>query len=277
LKKGKVDFKLIKRMIAFSAPIIANDLSWWLIHSTDKIMVEYMVGASALGLYTVATKIPALINVIISIFLQAWGIATIAENESTNDQRFYSNVFKIYSFIAFGASVFLTAIIKLFMSIYVGFEFIDSWRYIPLLLVSASFSAISSYYGSLYGAFKRNISSMVTTIIGAIANLILNYVFIRIYGIWGAIIGTIVAYIIISTFRMIDTRKFVKFEINFARYLFNGFIVLVQAILVSLNWNIYIVSAIAIVLFVTINIDSIKLFISMLRSKLKQNNRVEEE
>lgn len=36
-------------------------------------MIEFMLGATALGLYTVASKIPSLINVVITIFQNAWG------------------------------------------------------------------------------------------------------------------------------------------------------------------------------------------------------------
>lgn len=277
LKKSKVDFKVVKKMVAFAAPIIVNDLSWWLIHSTDKIMIQYMMNDSALGLYTVATKIPALINVVISIFVQAWGVSTILENESTNDPKFYSNIFRVYSFIAFGATIFLTLIIKDFMKIYVGSEFTEAWQYVPLLLASASFSAISSFYGSLYGAFKKNVSSMVTTMLAAAANILLNYFFIRMYGIWGAIIGTISAYFIIALLRMIDSRKFVKFKVGLLEYCLNGAIVLAQTILVSFGFNIYIVSSCAIVLFLLANIRSIKLVVSMIGEKLKKRRAIPAE
>lgn len=270
LRRGKVDFKVIKRMVAFSAPIIFNDLSWWLIHSTDKVMIQYMVSNADLGIYTVATKIPALINVIILIFSQAWGVSSILENESTNDPKFYSNIFRVYSFLAFGATIFLTLIIKDFMRIYVGSDFTGSWQYVPLLLASASFSAISSFYGSLYGAFKRNLSSMVTTIIAAVVNIVLNYFFIKLYNIWGAVIGTVAAYVVIAILRMIDTRKFVKFKIGLLEFCLNGAIVLAQTILIAFGFNIYIVSSCAIVLFLVANIRSIKLVVVMLKDKLSK-------
>ncbi len=274
LKRGKLDFKVVKRMVAFSAPIIFNDLSWWLIHSTDKVMIQYMVSNADLGLYTVATKIPALINVIISIFSQAWGVSSILENESTNDPKFYSNIFRAYSFLAFGATVFLTLIIKDFMRIYVGSDFTGSWQYVPLLLASASFSAVSAFYGSLYGAFKRNLSSMVTTIIAAVVNIVLNYFFIKMYNIWGAVIGTVAAYVVIAVLRMIDTRKFIKFKIGLLEFCLNGAIVLAQTILVALGFNIYIVSSCALALFLLANIRSIKLFVTMIKDKFTKRKTV---
>ena len=47
-------------MVKFSLPLVFSNVSWWLIHSSDKIMIEAFIGATALGIYTVATKIPSL-------------------------------------------------------------------------------------------------------------------------------------------------------------------------------------------------------------------------
>ena len=79
LREGKLDRRLLREMVRFSAPLILNNVSWWVIQSSDKFMIEAMVGAAALGLYTAATKIPSLINVIISILSQAWGISSVRE------------------------------------------------------------------------------------------------------------------------------------------------------------------------------------------------------
>ena len=257
LKEGRVDRKLLKEMIRFSAPLILNNISWWIIQSSDKIMIEAMVGVATLGLYTAATKIPSLINVIISIFSQSWGISSIREFESSNDKNFYSEVFVSYSVIGFGAAVCINAVVKPFMSIYVSDTFTESWRYVPLLLVSASFSAVASYYGSLYGALKKSINNMCSTLCAALVNIVVNYLGILWLGVWGAIIGTVTAYIILALYRMVDVLKFIKFDPKWERFICNSVIVMTQAILVSLNFHVLIVSIIALIIFIIVNRSTI--------------------
>lgn len=263
LKKSKYNQELMKAMLKYSAPLVLNNISWWIIHSVDKIMIQTMISTSVLGIYTVATKIPSLINVIISIFQQAWGISSVKEIESTNDTKYYSNVFKFYNLIIFGSCIFFVSIIKIFMNYYVGDSFRDTWGYIPLLLVSAVFSAISSFYGSLYGALKKSINNMVTTAFSAIINIIVNFALIPVIGIWGAITSTLVSYIAVSTLRMIDVGRFIKIEIEWGKYISNCLITVFQALLVSLNFHIYIVSGIAILLFVFVNIKELKEIINI--------------
>ncbi len=264
-KEGHVDRAVLKEMVLFSAPLILNNVSWWVIQSSDKIMIEAMVGAAALGLYTAATKIPSLINVIISIFSQAWGISSVREYESSNDHSFYSDIFVSYSVIGFGASVCINAIVKPFMSIYVADAFFDAWRFVPLLLVSASFSAVSSYFGSLYGALKKSTNNMLSTLCAAIVNIVVNYFGILWVGAWGAIIGTVTAYCVLAFYRMIEVLRYIKFDPQWKQFLINCLIVLTQAILTSLDFHIWTVSVVFIAAFVIVNRKTIlKIFRSSL-------------
>lgn len=265
IRNAKFSTSLLKKMLIFSVPLVLNNVSWWAIHSANKIIVELALGASVLGIYTVATKIPSLINVLISIFQQSWGISSVKEIESSNDSKFYSNIFNMFSFIAFLMSIGLILIIKPLMTIYVGESFIEAWRYIPLLLASATFSAISSYFVSLYSALKKSLNNMITTLIGAIANVVVSIVLVYYIGLWGAIVGTFVAYFILGIIRMIDATRFIKIKIDVWRFVINSVILIAEAIFVSLEIYIYLVSGIAIVLFIIVNFK----FLKSLFAKLK--------
>lgn len=253
LKKASFRPELLKKMVAFSAPLILNNVSWWVIHSSDKVMIEWMVGAAALGIYTVAAKIPALINVLISIFSQAWGISSIKEAESEDGLAFYSDVFGVYSMIAFGACIAITAVIKPFMSIYVGDAFAAAWKLVPLLLLSASLSAVGSYFGSLYGVLKKSAENMATTLVGAGVNLVINYFLILRIGVMGAVIGTVAAYFVIAFLRLHGVRRYISIRVKWSRFYLSMGIATVQAICVAAEFYILPVSALAILLFAGTN------------------------
>ncbi len=262
LKKASFKPGLLKQMLIYSAPLIFNNISWWAIHSSDKLMVELMLGASALGIYTVATKIPSLINVFITIFSQAWGISSIKEAEDNSDKSFYTEVLSVYSTLAFTACAVLVAIIKPFMSLYVGDDFRSAWQYVPLLLVSAVFSAISSFYGSVYSALKKSKNNMMTTLTGAAVNVAVNFVCIRAFGVWGAVIGTVAAYTVVALSRIIDVQRFVKIRLKWFSFALNCVIIILQALSVSFGFHPNIASAAAILCIFTTNI---KLWLSFLK------------
>jgi len=258
LRKGKYDAKLLKQMLRYSFPLIFSNVSWWVVHSSDKIMIEWMIGASALGIYTAATKIPSLINVIIGIFNQAWGLSSIQEIESMDDKNFYGSVFTMFSTVVFGVSILFTSLIRPFMQIYVGKDFVGAWVYTPLLLSAAVFFSVSAFIGSLYAALQKTKNDMWTTVLCAVINVAVNFFGIKAVGVWGAILGTLTAYFVIATLRLFDVKKYINFEVDQRRYFTNTGIMLVHAVLVSLSWHIAAVSAMAIGIFAIINRHEIK-------------------
>ena len=253
LRKGRFDWKLLQQMLLYSAPLILNNISWWVIQSSDKLMLEGMIDASALGLYSAAAKIPSLINVVVSTFHLSWGISSIREYESDNQHEFYANVFKVFSFCIFACCLALNVIVKPFMHFYVGEEFREAWHYTTLLVASSGFSAISIYFGTLYGALKKTKNNMVTALIGAVVNLVVNYVAILLVGIWGALFGTLVSYIVVAGLRMFDIHKRIPFDIDFFRVGLNSLLLILHAILVSIDFHIVLISVCAVVIFAVLN------------------------
>lgn len=247
--KARFNPALFKEMITYSSPLILNSISWWFIHSSDKVMVEVMLSASMLGLYTAASKIPSLLNVVTSIFNQAWGLASIKEYDTTNDKKLYSDVFDMFVTIIFSAFIFICLIVKPFMSIYVGDEFFEAWRYVPILLLSACFSAISSFMGAFYSALKKSKNVMITTVIAGICNIIVNFFGIKMMGVWGAAVGTLIAYVLIAIIRMIDVLKFLPIHYNLRKFIPVCVISLVVAVLYSFNIQTVLNMSICIMLF----------------------------
>ena len=269
LKKARFRKKLFSEMVRYSAPLIFNNISWWVVHSSDKMMVEGMLGEDSLGIYAVSAKIPSFINVIINVFSQAWGISSVKEFENTNDRKFYSSVFNLYMFLCFGVGIGIISVTKLFMKMYVSEAFYSAWKYVPTLLAAAAFAAVAYYYGSLYGAVKKSGRNMVTTLIAAITNVIVNVICIPLWGIYGAAIGTLVSYIVMSTMRMIDINRLLKIKIDYVRYILSCILILIQVVFVTLDRYGYYVSAAAVVLFILTNAKLVKESLAIVKNNRK--------
>lgn len=227
--RAKLNISLLIRMIKYSAPLVVNNISWWVMQSLDKLMIKEIVDVDALGLYTVASKIPALINMFVTVFSQAWRISAIREYDSKNDKNFYSTVLKVYSFFIPLVAAMVIVMIKPFMKIYVSEEFFDAWKYIPLLVVGASFSALSAFYESIYNALEKSTRCMITALIAASTNFVLNFIMIPKIGIMGAVIATVISYGLIAICRIIDIYFLFTFKIYPMKMLINyGTIILLS-------------------------------------------------
>lgn len=278
LKKAKFHKALLRSMIIYSLPFVLNDISWGIIHSTDKVMIERMLGGTVLGLYTTAAKIPSLINVITTVFTQAWTLSSIKEYENDNDINYYSKIYNIYSVTMFGACIAIVALVKPFIRIYVGVDFFAAWKFVPLLMVSAIFLGIASFLNAFYSAMKKSKNMMITIVIAALTNVCLNFIFVPICGVWGAIIGTLVSYMLLAIIRMVDIYKYLSIKYNVVKHIIMTIIVLGQALLVSIDVCGEIVSIIAMIIFVIYTRkDIVNIFkyccdlIKNIRNKLKSS------
>jgi len=253
LRKAKWNVPLLKEMIRYSAPLVVNSISWWAIHSSDKVMLEAMVGPAMLGLYTVASKIPSLLSMATMIFNQAWGLFSVKEYESTNDKKMYSNIFSMFSTVMFAAFMCICIILRPFMSVFVGAEYYDAWQYVPMLLLSACFAAFSGFCGSMYSAVKKSVNVMATTILAGASNLLVNFLLIPTLGIWGAAIGTLVAYVVITVVRMIDIHRYVPLDYHLKTFIPLSVVALAVAVLYSFQLQSLLTVSAAILLMLMID------------------------
>ena len=253
LRRARLNRRLLKEMLLFSAPLILNNVSTAVIHSTDKIMLEVMLGATALGLYTVASKLPALINVMNSIFTQAWGLSAVREMESDNDKRFYRDVFRVYTCGISLWCMVLVAFIKPFMSVYVGAEYVQAWRYIPLLLAGAAFAAYGSFFGRMLSAMSKTVISMSATLAGAALNVALNLVGIHFLGIWGAVLATVACYVLMYLIKMRSVCRALELRLDGTGFVPSSLLLFIQAGAVSAGFYPGIISFVTLALFVVVN------------------------
>lgn len=233
---GGFNVALAKKMLAFSLPLIPTSLLWWVVNVSDRYFVQYMVSASANGLYSVAYKVPTILTLISVIFLDAWQISAVEENSSDTRNRFYSNIFTSFQGAIFILSSGLILFAKFITYILLDSSYYPSWKFIPFLLLATVYSCFVQFLGNIYLAEKRSVATLITTLIGAILNLILNFLLIPIWGPNGAAIATCISYFVVYAVRAVDI-KLRNRDIKFASplVLLNSVITLAQVILMILE------------------------------------------
>ena len=131
-------------------------------------------------------------------------------------------------------------------------------KYLYLIGVAQFFSSISSSFFELgYQCSKETYREITSVVLALIVNLLLCYLVVPHYGVYGVVVSNIFAYAILVIYRYIDTRRYFKIDM----YRLNYFILLiipVGALLFSLNYGIVIdlISLIVLVillLFITPN------------------------
>ena len=208
----KIDKELAKEMLVYCVPLIASVVGWWINSTADKYVVTFMIGLSANGLLSVSYKIPQTINTLQSIFIQAWQISAIKEYGEKDTSRFYGNTFSIINVIMCAVCSWLILLTKPIASILYAKDFYASWQYVPFLLIASVINCASGLLGPILSAHKNSKAMMWSALIGAIANIILNIALVKIIGIQGATIATVICSYIIYAVRKKAVGNDIKIE-----------------------------------------------------------------
>lgn len=267
VKDNKV---LIKKIFKYSLPMIVNAISWWVTNASDKFMIQYLINDSAVGIYSVASKLPTLVSTFTGVFNQAWIISSVIEFDNDKEKDFYSKTFRKYISFLFLAASALIFIIKPFINIYVSNEYYEAWKYATILIASATASGISSFMVGLYAASMKNINVTTTTIIGAVTNIILNFVLIKWIGIMGAAIATYISWLVIAFVRMIDVKKFFNFKMYSKRILLYNILIVIQSISIVILDNFVgnVISGCILLIFIWLEWDTIMDIIKIILKKI---------
>lgn len=209
-----VDKILTKKMLAYSIPMIPNTISWWLSNSANKVFISVMLTTSANGIYAVANKIPSFVSVFVTTFTQAWQISAIEEFRSKDSGKFFSQIMNLTVGVLFIGISVLTLFAKPIVSILSTPDYFSAWKIVPWLALAVLYSSLASFLGTIYTSSMQTRYLFVTTVCGALANILSNLVLVPIFGLIGAGISAAFAFLIVSFMRFRDSRKFIKLRVD---------------------------------------------------------------
>lgn len=264
---NEIRWSLIKEMSLYSIPLIPNSLMWWIMNASDRYAINMFMGIAANGVYAVAYKIPTILNLLYSIFSQAWQLSAIEEGDSENKSEFYTNVFKILSILMLLATSFILIIIRPIIEIILSTEYRESWKYVPFLLLAVVFTSFSSFLGTNYIAMKETKGVFKTSLVGGVLNIILNIILIPFIGINGAAISTMISFAVVWIMRIYDTKKFVIIKIDLKKMIYSLVIIFIQIFFLYTEIKYYlIIEGILVILMIFINRDDLT---NMIRQIIK--------
>lgn len=267
---GKLDFAITRQMIRFSLPLMPTSLLWWVVNVSDRYFVKYMIDSSANGLYAASYKIPTILTLVSAIFLDAWQISAVSENKSKSRNKFYSDIFRSFQGAIFvvGSVLILTA--KLVTKLLLAESYYASWQYIPMLIFATVFSCFVVFMGNIYLAEKKNIATLLTTVLGAALNLALNGPFIKIFGVQGAAIATCISYFVVYAARVIDIKRCDKdMQLSSWRVLVNSALMLTQTLIMILEVTFWL--PLQILLLAATVVFNYKMLLQLIKKVLKKD------
>lgn len=212
-KKGRkiVCFKYWKFTLGFCISLLPHYLSQTILSQSDRIMINNMISTTDAAFYGFSYSIGALL-----------GIFTQAINTSFTPWLYQRLEAKDYKRIGKSATplVFIMAVLVIFVTLLApeavwilgGLKYAEAVYVVPPIVSGCFFIFIYSLFSNVEAFYEKNRLIMTASIIAALLNLALNYIFIPIFGYEAAGYTTLFCYLVMSITHFIGMKKVCKLK-----------------------------------------------------------------
>jgi len=201
---------LLKDMLAYSLPLVPNNLSWWVIGASDKSVVSWFLGVSANGILSVSQKFSTMYTTFYSIFNLAWTENASVHKDDKDSEAYYSQIIESSFRVLSCACLGIIACVAIVFPWLIHEKFGESYYQIPIYMLSSLIYSCIGIYSVVYIAYKKTGEVAKTSVVAAIINLVCNIVLIRYIGLYAASISSVVAYGTLFLIRYFDIKRFVS-------------------------------------------------------------------
>jgi len=226
--KGNITFKfnkdLIKELLQFSIPYIPAGIAANIVQIIDRPILKYLTDDKTVGIYTANYKLGIFMMLIVSMFEFAWRPFFLNNAKDPDAKKLFSKILTV--FIAFASvvflflTVFIDNIVKMdlpFGSHLIGEAYWSGLEIVPVILFGYLFYGMYvNFMAGIYIEKKTKYLPLITGL-GAVVNVISNFILIPKFSYMGAAISTLVSYFVMMAGIYIVSQKFYKVNYEYKK------------------------------------------------------------
>lgn len=219
--------------ISFCVGLMPHYLSEFILQSSDKLMINYMCGSKDVAIYSIAYSVGTLINLVTSAINSAFAPYQYQQIKGGNYKQLAKRANAVLLFVAIILSVVMLFGREIVL-IFGGKKYIESTEVIIPICIGIFFNYLFQLFARVQEYYNRKITVVIPSVLCAILNLILNYIFINLYGYQAASYTTFACYMIFCIMHYFFYKKVCKKELKgIALYDIKGVLLISGGVIVS--------------------------------------------
>ncbi|WP_026766274.1 lipopolysaccharide biosynthesis protein [Selenomonas ruminantium] len=186
----------LRNMLKLAVPLAPTFLVYWVFNSADRLMISNMIGVQANGIYSIGSKLGMASQFIYQAFAGGWQYFAFSTMKEKNQVESNSKVFEYLGIISFISCMFICTISKEFYELIFTGEYVAGYIVSPYLFLSPLLLMLYQVIANQFLVVKKTWPGTVVLTLGALSNVVFNYLLIPILGVEGAGIATLCGYVL---------------------------------------------------------------------------------
>ena len=229
LSNWSFEWPVAKMLFKDSWPLMLSGLVISVYMKIDQVMIKDMLNAEAVGHYAAAVRLSEAWYFIPMIITSSL-FPAIINTKNINEKLYYLRLQHFYDLMVWMAIAIAVPVIflsDLIIDLLYGSQYAQASSVLKIHILAGIFVFFGCVKGKWLITENLQLYGVLCTSIGAFTNVILNYIFIRSYGVTGAAFSTLISYGIstvgVSAFYSRDRTSLVMFIKSFNLFKYKGF------------------------------------------------------
>lgn len=259
--KGRIFFDRTnwKYALSFNIPLLPHYLSMVVLSQADRVMIEKYAGVGKVGIYSVAYSVGMLVQMFTNAVNSSLTPWTYEKLNRKDYKAIRENTNTLLLLLA-GAICCMLLFVPEVVAIFAPEKYYEAIYVVPPVACSVFFIFLYNIFAIPQMYYERQKFMSVASTSAAVLNIILNYIFIRMFGYIAAGYTTVACYLIYSIGHYIFNQRVCKDKIDGHELYDQKSILLISAFVLfcSVGFNfLYSFSVIRYVLFVIVGIVAV--------------------
>ncbi len=192
--KLRFSFAWAKKLFRKSKYFIVSSMMVTIFAQTDKIMLRFMIGDAATGIYAAASSCAGMTSFVFAAIIDSMR-PTIMQCKKQSSTSYETNMCRLYSVIIYMAllqSSAMTLFAKPIILVLYGNEYVGSVSVLRVIVWQTTFSYMGSVRNMWILAEEKQHYLWIINLSGALTNMVLNVFMIRLWGGEGAALASVI-------------------------------------------------------------------------------------
>ena len=214
----KFSFSAYKELLKFGAPLIMADLSVFGLTYADHYLLNYFGSLTIVGLYSLAYKFGMLVSLLFSTpFRSIWSARMFEIAKQEDGRQVYARVLTYFLMGALTISLGLSCLSRDALRLMAEASYWSAYQIVPLIAVSYVAVGVIAIAGAGLMVMHKTKYFALSTTCALVANLVLCFLLIPIWGAMGAAIATLLSYVVRLWIDAYNSQKLFRIEYDWRR------------------------------------------------------------
>jgi O-antigen/teichoic acid export membrane protein len=205
----------LREMLKYGAPLIVQSLASFVLVFSDRLFLRHFANLAEVGVYSLGYKLAGIVSLLVSgPFSMTWSWQQFELAKKDNARHLYARIQTYQLLVSVGVGLAVALLAKDALRIMTPPSYWAATRIVPLIALCYILDNIKAVV--LSGILIQRVTHYLAgiSVVAALANLALNYVFISRYHAMGAALATVLSYALLLALSFVVAQRvyYVRYE-----------------------------------------------------------------